>query len=539
MNGFPEPAHALLIGRTEVKRRLRILTGSPLQFGAIIVAGLFLLALAAGGTFGAYLFGQQLAAGTISSIARYATWASAGAFLSVAAITCLRIVGEGGEIDHPAGMLTTVRHEDIVGGILVTELTGVAAYVLLPLFAASTALAVGAKSVFIGVSVFVTAVAVLSFAALTGHALGYVLRYAFVRSAFLAAHKTKLAVAVFLAYLYFVTVQQDPSVFLPILTALGQTPMGWLGLTPLVLQDPTSLTLVLGGWATIIVLGPALLFVATAAAGRAWYADEVSPTTEHDRGRGTTTVSAGVLERYVGRPTAWVARISVTRAYRAPMKLVFVLYPAFFIISPIVQIAQTGVVPPSVPILLAVYGAWAVGAGFALNPLGDEGAMLPVTLTSGITGDRFLLGLVVATTGAGTIVVLPLTLIAGALVPLALTQLVFLAITTVALLIGGAMLATGIGCAFPRFESVRISRSRRVVAPSLIAFAIYSLVLVLVATPGMVTQVPAAAAVLSHALPLSTPVIRALGTLLTATLVALCGLVSYRGGARTIDTYRL
>lgn len=478
-------------------------------------------------------------AGNIPNLGQYATWASAGLFLSVAAIICLRIVGEGGEIDHSAGVLTTVRHEDVVGGILATELTGVATYAFIPLLAASIALTVGSGSIFLGVATFLTASVVLVFAVLTGHAIGYLLRYAFVRSALLAAHKTKLVVVVFLAYLYFVTVQQDLSMFLPMLTAIGETPFGWIGLTPLALWDPDSLPLVLGGWAAVVLLSPVLLVIATNAAERAWYADEVSPSTEHAGGTGTTNVTAGVLERYVGRPPAWIARIAVTRAYRAPMKLVFVLYPAFFILSPIVQIAQTGVVPPSVPVLLAVYGAWAVGAGFALNPLGDEGAMLPITITSGVSGDRFLLGLVVATTGVGTVVVLPLTLVAAALVPLPLTQLVFLAVSTVVLLVGGAMLATGIGCAFPRFESVRISRSRRVVAPSLIAFAIYSLVLVLVASPGMTTQVPAVADGIAHLLSVPQSTVRAVGTTLTAVLVGICGYGSYKAGARTLDTYRL
>ncbi|GGL56309.1 hypothetical protein [Halocalculus aciditolerans] len=538
MRGFPNPSHALAIGRFETVRRFRVVTGSALQLVALAVGALFLVGVAFGAAAGAYVVGGQLAAGAVSNAATYATWTASGIVLGLGGLTGFRIVGEQGEIDHEAGMLTTVPYRDVVGGILVAELVGVAVYLTPLALLVGGGLAVGSGSLLAGVCVPLAVGVLAVFAVTAGHAVGYVLRAGIARSPFFAAHKSKLAVGVFLAYMYFVTVYQDFSVFRPLLDAVGGTPVGWVGLAPLAALGTASPLLAVAGFAAVAAVTPVCLRAAVAAAGDAWYTETVASTRasgEHEE----TSVAGGRLASAVGGPSAWVARIALTRAYRRPIKVVFVLYPSFALVTPLADIAQTGEVPGALPVVIAVYGAWAAGAGFALNPLGDDGAMLPVTLTSGLSGRAYVRGLVTAAVLAGAGVVLPAALVLGVLVPLTPTQLLTLAAATLALLVGGSMLATGVGCAFPRFDAVRISRSRRVVAPSLIAFAVYSLVLFIVSLPGLATQSTLVASGIGNAVGLSAESVQVFGALVTAGFVGVAGYVSYRSAVDAVDSYTL
>jgi len=535
---LPNGRHASLLARVETKRRIRVLLRSRLQAGALAITALFMLVATAGLSFAAYSVGERVATEGVAEYVRYGRLGASALFLVGTALTGLRVVGEQGELDHEAGILTTIPHRDAVFGLLLAELVGLAAYVTIPLVCLSVAVALGSGSAALGAAVLVTAATTLVLGLFAGQAFGYVLRYGFVASRLLARYKTALAVLVFLAYMYVVTVSQDASFAIPLLEAVGATPIGWVGLLPFAVIGDASLVEALAGVAVSAAVLPILLGVATLAAGAAWYADEPTgerETTTHE----STTIDAGPLERAVGRPSAWVARTAWTRAYRAPMKLVFVLYPAFVLVTPVVEAVRTGVVAPSLPVIFAVYGAWAAGAGFALNLLGDEGAMLPVTLTSGVSGTAFVRGIVSAAAVAGAPVVVPLAVGAGLLVPFPPVQLVLLALSTVALLVGAGMLATGIGTALPRFESVRISRSRRVVAPSLFAFGVYSFVLVVVASPGLATQVPFVADALADQLGVSATALRAGGTVATAVLVGVCGYVSYRSAAKKVDDWTL
>ncbi|MEE6209178.1 hypothetical protein U3A55_03255 [Salarchaeum sp. III] len=533
----PNVGHALLFARVETKRRIRVLFRSRLQGGALAVAGLFLVVFSIAAAVGAFNIGESLSGTVDADVVQYGPLAAAALFLASTGLTGIRIVGEQGELDHEAGMLTTIPYRDAVLGLLFAELVGVAAYAALPTLCVSVALAIGANSPALGASILVVATALGLLGTVTGHALGYALRYAFTASERLSKYKTPLGVAVFLAYIYVVGVSQDASFFMPLLDAVGATPLGWVGLLPFAVIDSASLTDATVGLAVAVVAIPVLLAAAVRGAGAAWYVDEAH--TESRVEREETSVSAGPLERVVGRPAAWVARTAWTRARRAPIKLVFVIYPAFVLLTPVTQAVQTGEVPATLPAIFAVYGAWAAGAGFALNPLGDEGAMLPVTLTSGVPGRSLARGLVAAGALAGASVVLPIAVAAAVLVPFDPVQVGLLVVSTAALLVGACMLATGVGALFPRFEGVRISRSRRVVAPSLIAFGIYSLVLLVVAAPGLATQVPAVADTLADRLGLAASLVQALGTLLTAVLVGICGYVSYRVAGSKIDEYTL
>jgi hypothetical protein len=235
----------------------------------------------------------------------------------------------------------------------------------------------------------------------------------------------------------------------------------------------------------VVVLSGAAVVGGAAAADRLaaslWYGDEVrTATVEHPGGLGRIP-----LPGVVGRPAAAVARVSWVRIARAPVKLVYTLYPLGGVIAVVVDRGVGPALWPPLFVYLPLYGAWAAGAGLALNPLGDEGAALPTTVTSTVTGPAFLSGHALAAAlpgaavgGAGAVAAAAL----GGLGPAVAVVGVALAAAFSATAAG---VAATVGAAFPGFESVRIGADRRIVTPSFAASTSYFAVLGVASLPGL------------------------------------------------------
>jgi len=95
-------------------------------------------------------------------------------------------------------------------------------------------------------------------------------------------------------------------------------------------------------------------------------------------------------------PSRTVAARALIQTLRNPGKLSFVLPPAIVVAAPtIVNAFGSGI---GWEILLAVCFVgipWFSGVAFGLNPLGDEGDVLPVTLTTTVSGRTFVRGLAI------------------------------------------------------------------------------------------------------------------------------------------------
>jgi len=95
-------------------------------------------------------------------------------------------------------------------------------------------------------------------------------------------------------------------------------------------------------------------------------------------------------------PSRTVAARALIQTLRNPGKLSFVLLPAIIVAAPtIVNAFGSGI---GWEILLAVCFVgipWFSGVAFGLNPLGDEGDVLPVTLTTTVSGRTFVRGLAI------------------------------------------------------------------------------------------------------------------------------------------------
>jgi hypothetical protein len=241
----------------------------------------------------------------------------------------------------------------------------------------------------------------------------------------------------------------------------------------------------------------------------------------------------------VPRPVARVVRKSWLRAWRSPMRLLYVVYPLFFVIAPVSEAARTGVVPRYLPGGIALYGAWATGAAFTLNPLGDEGDVLPVTLTAPIGGRSFVAGCCLA----GMLVGLPLSVLAVLAAALVAGSSVVVIVGAVVLAVGLSVaavgIAAGVGVTFPRFEFVTVTRGRKAVVPSLFGFGVYSVVLLLAAGPGTAVQFEAVREALAGASGLSTAGALGAGIGGTVVLGGVCAAFGYAHAVRTFDSYYL
>lgn len=526
--------HAVLIARTELRRRLRVLTSRGIQLLALGVGLLFGAIPLLGSIAVAYFFGQGVAAGELTTPVAGARLVAAGVPVVVALLTALRAVQSTAVPVHPDGLLTTVPHRDAVAGLLLTELLVTLAVAGVPLVGVPVAFALGSGMLLAAPLLFVALLAVLVLGVVGGFALGLLVRNAVARSEALARYKTAIAAVLFVAYFVVVTNQRAMAALGPLLGVAGATPLGWFADLGFYGSTPEAIPLRAAGAAAIaLVATPLLAAACSRLAAWLWYAQPVQPETEDEESTGLGTIS------FLPRRMARIARKSWLRARRGPIRLLYVVYPLFLLVAPIQDALVAGEVPTALPPLLVFYGAWATGAAFTLNPIGDEGPVLPVTLTTPVDGRTFMGGLCLA----GAVVGVPLTVAAagatGALSALGPSGLLAVVVGALVLPLAATALATGIGTLFPRMEAVRVSRNREAIVPSLFAFGVYSLSLVIAGVPIVVAGTPFVREVVGSALGLGDTMVVVAGVALTTVLAAVAGGVSLRYAIREFETYYL
>jgi len=171
---------------------------------------------------------------------------------------------------------------------------------------------------------------------------------------------------------------------------------------------------------------------------------------------------------FITGPTRHVAEWSLLRARQEPQRLNFLLIPVFGGGSAVVNMMLQGygslaILGPTTAVLLG----WTAGAAFGLNPFGDEGAVLPTTLTA-VSGRAFVRGLIVPSllfTPVITVVTLGMALVGG----YGLLAAIALALIGCFLTVVGATLAPIIGMWLPRYSAIRIGNSDGVRPPRLLA----------------------------------------------------------------------
>ena len=466
----------------ELVRRWRSLTGKPIQVIAIGIAGVFMLPLAAVTLLGAYAFGVGIGTGEIESAVEISR--------QLVVYTWLLVVGLGGYRTYlhslrPAGidgMLTTVSHRDLLAGLVMTELV-LWAVPVLPLTAlAAIVFALGVGTVIAVPMIVGTAVTILVTGLLVGTILALVVRNTGVRSRLLTRLRTVAFVGLGVGYLWLLVTQAFDTVLAPMYWLLEPTPVGWFGDAMLVgTPAEWSIGPAVGAAITsglFLVLGGV---VAARLAGALWYADgvHIDRTVES----GTAGPLSGWMAGILPRPILGVVTADLKRARRAPVSLSYVLYPMLVLIGPVSVTIETGAVGSGFPLWVVLCGVWITGALFTLNVLGHEGAVLPATLLGPHPGSTLIRGHVLGSVAIGLPVTAGGAMVLGALSPRSPAMVLVLVAGAIPLTAAAAGIAAGVGAVFPRFDAVRVSRSRKAVVPSTIAFVIYSLAVGIVTLP--------------------------------------------------------
>jgi ABC-2 type transport system permease protein len=559
---------ARLVARTELRRRRRTLGENDRMLVVWAFGALFGLVFVLVFLGGAYSLGTMVGTEGFADALPIARGIVLGVCGYVTFITAIRTVQERNALDAPAGILTATSPAAAAVGLLLADYAVVAGVAVLPLVVAGLLFAFGAGTPASVVVAPVVLLAALALAVVLGFVLGLVVRTLVSRFAIVARLKTVLSIALFVAYLAVLWSGGLNSVFGRAFGVVQRTPLGWV--TDLALfgtPDPAiGIVRPAAAAVALVVAVPVLTWVVVRLDRGLWYNDPVQPShgggsilggrsstasnapegssggTAAPSSAPTDVLATGVSDRLFGgrvpRPTLRVAQKSWRRAYRAPMKLQYAVIPVFFLVTPIRRSIESGTVAPVLPAAVAIYGAWATGASFTLNPLGDEGAVLPVTLTTPVSGEQVLSGLMLAGLTAGAPVTALVATGLGILSPLGVVSSVAVGLLGVVLCVGACAVGAGVGAAYPKFERTRISRSRKAVVPSLSAFLVYSLSLLAVSLPGLVMGVPVVAAWAGDTVGAPPSVVTLGGLVVTVILAAAAGRVATRSAGETIAEYR-
>ncbi|UPV75530.1 hypothetical protein M0R89_05550 [Halorussus limi] len=562
----PNLSHATRIARVEVRRSVRAVRSSNTRTAAFGVALLFWVALPTfGGGFLAYRLGQELPEVPFGfPVLDAVRGGAAVGWVGLAALAAARTAGKKGELDSPEGVLTTVPARDAALGLLLAEYARMATVAAIPVVTVAAALAVGAGAVAPLLAVPATAAVLLGVGLAVGFPVGIGVKWITLRTPWLARHRTALLVAAFALYFVAITSEAFDDVVSVLQRALRDTPLAWFGDAALLGLPGISAVPVhaVGAAALAAVLLPALAAVGLRSATTLWYTDRaqttgdesdrktadgaangrVGATGEDESSAGERTGASSVGERalaplsgVLARPTRIVTLAVWRRTKRSPIRLLYVAYPLFLLYAPLRTAFETGV-STVLPVVLALYGTWAAGAT-VLNPLGDEGSVLPTTLLSGIDGRQFVAGHVLSAALFGVPVVALTTAVAGALSPLAPAKWLTVTAATAVLVVSGTVLAVAVGTLFPRFGTVEVFRSREVTMPSKGAFAAYSLALVGGAVGAMVALLAPLAGFAAGVVGVPAIAVRAVGGVLAVSVGVVGPAAGFRWAARKFETF--
>lgn len=378
-----------------------------------------------------------------------------------------------------AFVLTTVSPRTAVVGGIIAESLRVLTYV----FPVGLLLAIAGAYAF---SAPLTLLAVplvgslyVASAVTAGRLLGYCAAWLVANVPFVARHKGVLGgtVVMLLFGIYFLfQLPQLPISLNPAM--LGVIPTGWLA-DLLAVGTPIgwSLTHALGGVVAVSVVLIGGSWLSEHIAASFWFGESISvsetgktsvPTRTEDDQRALERAISPLSVPFITGPTRHVAEWSLLRARREPQRLNFLLIPVFGGGSAVMNMMLQGtgslaILGPAIAVLLG----WIAGAAFGLNPFGDEGAVLPTTLTA-VSGRAFVRGLITPSLlfVPVVIVVTLVTALVGGYGPLAAIALTLIGCF---LTVVGATLAPIVGMWFPRYSAIRIGNSDGVRPPGLLA----------------------------------------------------------------------
>lgn len=521
--------HAIQVGVFEFRRSVRAIWRDKARFGLMALGLVFPSVIPVGFTV---LFADAIrGAGTIS-LPEQVSGMVALFWLFGVFIIAQRVASARPRIDAEPLMLTTVSSRTAAGGLLVAETLRVLAYLGLPaLTLTGVVLYLFGPSVSL-VSLPLAAVLFAATAVVGGSVVGYAVAWLVATSRFVARHKTVLGSAVALLAMGGYALTLLPQTGFGGQAALAWLPVGWfadlaaLG-TPITGARSRIVGALLGS--VVILVGGGIVVERVTAA--LWFTDPVSVdddavgepearSTDSDeqpsprRDALAAAIRPLTVPRVVATPTRHVAEWALLRTRRDPRRLMFLLMPVVLFGSSFISTGvQSGSLRTLAAPLCAVALPWMAGVLVAMNPFGDEGAVLPITLTT-VSGTQYVRGLILPCLIFGLPVVVVVTAGAALFSPDGLVPSLVLVLLSVYLTVVAAAIAPAIGMRFPRFSAISIGQSRAVLPPRITAVVLH---LGLTVLPGSILVLVVVAPELARAL------IAGLFGSLPATLLGLVG----------------
>jgi hypothetical protein len=523
---------AVVIARSDVRRRVRKFSENGL-LGMLFLVPVGLAVLAVVGALplpgyeqvraapGAFVYGTDVAAGADGTVLERTRGFAGVLFLlaTYAAIMGEARAGETVAAHHELYLLTSTTATVAVGEFLKRLLFSSGLFGLV-VVAGALAFGAGAGSpattallLCSGVALLITAVAVGQFATvLAKHALATTDAPGWLR-------RLVGGGLILLACTMVVRFRRATAV-------LGDTPLGWYGDLGLL---ATSVEGSAVASAAVLVVVPVAvltnLSVLTRYAPKSWLDTYTHGTSTEESGGpatadateqsdgpatapGTTAGSRServegfgaavesLLERVVSRPVASLVVISWRRVYRTPESLLYVVA-----LLPFGAVAAASIAaerPALVPVVAAVYASTLAAAGITLNPIGNEGRALPLTLTTPGGHRTLVVGYALSALAPGVVVVPGAVLVACSLLGLPALQSSVFVVLGVLLAATTSFASVAVGAVLPQYEGTRLATNGGVQTPRFDAILVVLLVSLAVATPVLVgVQSPASGTALA------------------------------------------
>ncbi|WP_229770470.1 hypothetical protein [Halorhabdus sp. CBA1104] len=545
----PVPARSVEIARIDLLRGYRWVRQQDLwlAFMAVVgVMGVFFLVQ----TYAvASDVGAALAAG--EGLPPWLVVATSVVWLFLTVLLAADAFGTNGDLDHGGQYLTIRPTPDVIGGLLLSAAAKFSVYTIGLALAGGAGLVAGTGSPLPLVGITATAVLVPVTATAVGYPIGLALKGVVRRSANLGRLATLFGVAIGFAYVTLSVTGELLTLIVRLQPVLTSPPLTWFGALAFATTPGAGVPAVdvfaLLAVGPLAVVGGTILSVPVAR--YAWVADPTRTTVDADSTPQTPPDSRldAVLAGLCRAPaTRGVASTTLRRAVRSPFQFVFVAPPLLAAILFVERALTTGTVPWYLPWFVVWYGAWAAGAVVPLNPLGIQGATLPALLTAPARGRHVVHGTVLAAMLIAAAPTVGIALGVGYLAGSSPPVLAALGVTGVAAVGASAVLASGIGSVFPRFEGLSLDGARRATPPSKRAYTLFSIALSTIVLAIVVAVEETArvlgAVLLSRWLPFGLDV--SPGTVTTGGWLVLASAVlavplAYRLAVHRLETYQL
>jgi len=480
----PWPSAARLVAHTEIRRTWRrVRTSSRNNMIAGIVVGLFYALI---GAVMAFFLGSLVAEEGLSTMTQPRMVALAVLVIGTF-IVAQRTVKRTGSLDAPGAVLTAASPAAVAVGVMGAEFGRALLFLGLPAGVTILAYGLGTGDPLAAVVLAAVALCVLAVVIAVGFAVGMAARRVSMRSQFVTRHRGKLGVVgTFLAFGGYMFFLEGHALSRAIVDPLLGLPLAWLG--DLALAGTPNVSASSGqllGAVGVVVLGvPIGARAGVALSRRVWFGERVRPAERSGVTVAGTDLLGWLPDAHLPMATRAVVRKSVLRARRSPFIVQYALVPYFVLAMFGIQFAiQSGSIPSWLTHGMAVAGVVATGTAFALNPIGGEEGLLPLTLTCGVDSRSFLAGLTVAGWVVGIPATVGGTILAGFLLGIPPMTIGSIVLVASGMALGAPGLAMFGGVVFPSIETQSLPGGSETVEPSTYAFLLFAVGLGIAALP--------------------------------------------------------